>query len=87
MFYCMINFMIIPFFQQRVMGCFRAWEDWAVYPNEYLINLQNVFLGLVAFKVCDNHFKNEFYKYTQYKIEILSVVKYQIDLFLVGKIE
>ena len=29
------------------MLCFRAWEDWAVYPNDYLINLQNIFLGLV----------------------------------------
>lgn len=29
------------------MGIFRAWEDWAIYPNDYLIKLQNVFLGLV----------------------------------------
>ncbi|KAL3847445.1 hypothetical protein ACJMK2_018351 [Sinanodonta woodiana] len=34
-------------FKQKVMGCFRAWEDWTVYPNDYLINLQNIFLGLV----------------------------------------
>ncbi|KAL4220667.1 U2 snRNP-associated SURP domain-containing protein [Mactra antiquata] len=34
-------------FKQKVMLCFRAWEDWAVYPNEFLINLQNIFLGLV----------------------------------------
>ncbi|XP_064615652.1 U2 snRNP-associated SURP motif-containing protein-like isoform X2 [Liolophura sinensis] len=34
-------------FKQKVMGCFRAWEDWAVYPNDFLITLQNVFLGLV----------------------------------------
>ncbi|XP_064638246.1 U2 snRNP-associated SURP motif-containing protein-like isoform X2 [Lineus longissimus] len=34
-------------FKQKVMNCFRAWEDWAIYPNEYLINLQNIFLGLV----------------------------------------
>ena len=34
-------------FQQKVMLCFRAWEDWAIYPNDYLINLQNIFLGLV----------------------------------------
>lgn len=33
--------------QQRVMSCFRAWEDWAVYPDPYLIKLQNIFLGLV----------------------------------------
>uniref|UniRef100_A0A8K9V6W7 U2 snRNP-associated SURP motif-containing protein n=1 Tax=Oncorhynchus mykiss TaxID=8022 RepID=A0A8K9V6W7_ONCMY len=34
-------------FKQRVMACFRAWEDWAVYPDPFLIKLQNVFLGLV----------------------------------------
>ncbi|XP_070538987.1 U2 snRNP-associated SURP motif-containing protein-like isoform X3 [Ptychodera flava] len=34
-------------FKQKVMACFRAWEDWAVYPQEYLIRLQNIFLGLV----------------------------------------
>nr|XP_061809838.1 U2 snRNP-associated SURP motif-containing protein-like isoform X2 [Nerophis lumbriciformis] len=34
-------------FKQRVMSCFRAWEDWAVYPDPFLIRLQNIFLGLV----------------------------------------
>ncbi|KAA0193641.1 U2 snRNP-associated SURP motif-containing protein [Fasciolopsis buskii] len=34
--------------KQKVMLCFRAWEDWAVYPNDYLIKLQNIFLGLVT---------------------------------------
>ncbi|XP_039616431.1 U2 snRNP-associated SURP motif-containing protein isoform X3 [Polypterus senegalus] len=34
-------------FKQRVMSCFRAWEDWAVYPEPFLIKLQNIFLGLV----------------------------------------
>lgn len=29
------------------MGCFRAWEDWAVYPESFLIQLQNVFLGII----------------------------------------
>lgn len=38
-------------FQQKVMACFRAWEDWAIYPNEFLIKLQNLFLGLVVTKV------------------------------------
>ncbi|KAM4042025.1 LOW QUALITY PROTEIN: U2 snRNP-associated SURP motif-containing protein [Anomaloglossus baeobatrachus] len=33
-------------FKQRVMACFRAWEDWTIYP-EPLIKLQNIFLGLV----------------------------------------
>ncbi|CAL8267421.1 unnamed protein product [Merluccius merluccius] len=32
-------------FKQKVMGCFRAWEDWAIYPESYLLHLQNVFLG------------------------------------------
>jgi U2-associated protein SR140 len=30
------------------MLCFRAWEEWNVYPAEFLIHLQNVFLGLVS---------------------------------------
>uniref|UniRef100_A0A674DZA7 Zgc:163098 n=1 Tax=Salmo trutta TaxID=8032 RepID=A0A674DZA7_SALTR len=34
-------------FKQKIMGCFRAWEDWAVYPESYLIQLQNIFLGLI----------------------------------------
>lgn len=33
-------------FKQRVVNCFRAWEDWALYPSQYLIRLQNIFLGL-----------------------------------------
>ncbi|VDL60515.1 unnamed protein product [Hymenolepis diminuta] len=32
--------------KQKVMSCFRAWEEWAIYPNDFLIQLQNVFLGL-----------------------------------------
>lgn len=28
------------------MNCFRAWEEWAIYPNDFLIRLQNIFLGL-----------------------------------------
>ncbi|KAJ8357163.1 hypothetical protein SKAU_G00199570 [Synaphobranchus kaupii] len=35
-------------FKQRVMCCFRAWEDWTVYPDPFLIKLQNIFLGLVS---------------------------------------
>ncbi|XP_072180358.1 U2 snRNP-associated SURP motif-containing protein-like [Diadema setosum] len=34
-------------FKQRVMACFRSWEDWAVYPNEFLVRLQNIFLGFI----------------------------------------
>lgn len=35
-------------FRQRVLNCFRAWEDWALYPQDFLIRLQNIFLGLVV---------------------------------------
>ncbi|XP_069474361.1 U2 snRNP-associated SURP motif-containing protein isoform X3 [Ambystoma mexicanum] len=34
-------------FKQRVMTCFRAWEDWTIYPEPFLIKLQNTFFGLV----------------------------------------
>ncbi|TGZ70483.1 hypothetical protein CRM22_003175 [Opisthorchis felineus] len=34
--------------KQKVMLCFHAWDDWAIYPNDYLIRLQNIFLGLVS---------------------------------------
>lgn len=37
-------------FKQKVMSCFRAWEEWAVYPNDFLVRLQNLFLGLVSYK-------------------------------------
>ncbi|XP_065345980.1 U2 snRNP-associated SURP motif-containing protein [Cloeon dipterum] len=33
-------------FKMRVMQVFRAWEDWTIYPRDYLIRLQNNFLGL-----------------------------------------
>ena len=33
-------------FKSKVMMCFRAWEDWAIYPSETLIKCQNTFLGL-----------------------------------------
>lgn len=26
---------------------FKAWEDWAVYPKDFLVKLQNTFLGLM----------------------------------------
>ncbi|CAF0996199.1 unnamed protein product [Adineta steineri] len=37
-------------FKQKVMSSFRAWESWAIYPSDYLIKLQNIFLGLVRQK-------------------------------------
>ncbi|XP_058810365.1 U2 snRNP-associated SURP motif-containing protein isoform X2 [Phymastichus coffea] len=33
-------------FKVRVMKTFRAWEEWAVYPRDFLVKLQNTFLGL-----------------------------------------
>ena len=30
------------------MNCFRAWEDWALYPQDFLIKMQNIFLGFVT---------------------------------------
>ena len=35
-------------FKQKVLACFRAWDDWAVYPDKLLIHYQNSFLGLVG---------------------------------------
>jgi len=35
-------------FKLRVMQMFRAWEEWAVYPKDFLIKLQNTFLGLTS---------------------------------------
>ena len=35
-------------FKVRVLQIFRAWEEWAVYPKDFLIRLQNTFLGLSA---------------------------------------
>jgi len=32
-------------FKQRVMRVFRAWEDWAIYPQDFLIKQQNTVLG------------------------------------------
>lgn len=33
-------------FKIRVLKVCRAWEEWAVYPREFLSKLQNTFLGL-----------------------------------------
>lgn len=32
-------------FKVRVMQIFRTWEEWTVYPRDFLIRLQNTFLG------------------------------------------
>lgn len=33
-------------FKHRIMQIFRAWEDWDIYPKEFLFKCQNTFLGL-----------------------------------------
>lgn len=33
-------------FRTRVMQILKAWSDWAIYPREFLIKIQNTFLGL-----------------------------------------
>jgi len=33
-------------FKHRVMQIFRAWEEWDIYPKEFLFKCQNTFLGL-----------------------------------------
>ena len=33
-------------FKARVMQVLKAWEEWAVYPRDFLCKLQNTFLGL-----------------------------------------
>ena len=35
-------------FKERVMSCFRAWEDWEIFPKDFLICLQNIFLGITT---------------------------------------
>jgi U2-associated protein SR140 len=37
-------------FKQKVLNCIRAWEDRLIYQNDFLVNLQNRFLGLVKAK-------------------------------------
>lgn len=35
-------------FKSRVMNVFKAWEEWAVYPKEFLLKLQHTFLGITV---------------------------------------
>ncbi|XP_033637399.1 U2 snRNP-associated SURP motif-containing protein-like [Asterias rubens] len=37
-------------FKQKVMACFRSWDEWAIYQYDILVRLQNVFLGLMPMK-------------------------------------
>ncbi|XP_038050336.1 U2 snRNP-associated SURP motif-containing protein-like isoform X2 [Patiria miniata] len=34
-------------FKQKVMACFRAWDEWTIYQYDLLVKLQNLFLGLM----------------------------------------
>ncbi|CAJ1064076.1 U2 snRNP-associated SURP motif-containing protein isoform X2 [Xyrichtys novacula] len=34
-------------FQQKVLNCVRAWQEWDIYPDYHLLHLQNICLGLV----------------------------------------
>lgn len=49
----MIDKFLIYLLQQRVMSCFKAWEDWTLYTSDYLINLQNIFLGIAKTEKVD----------------------------------
>ncbi|KAK6019183.1 hypothetical protein OSTOST_15189, partial [Ostertagia ostertagi] len=40
-------------FKQRVMSCFRAWEESVLYPTDVLVNSQNIFLGLMEGRETD----------------------------------
>lgn len=33
-------------YKYRIMQIFKAWEDWDIYPKEFLFKCQNTFLGL-----------------------------------------
>lgn len=35
-------------YKVRIMKIFRTWEEWAVYGRDFLIKLQNTFLGLAT---------------------------------------
>jgi len=37
-------------FRKQVLSCLAAWQDWSLYPPHFLINLQNVFVGLATSK-------------------------------------
>lgn len=41
-------------YKVRVLQVFRAWEEWAVYPREFLSKLQNTFLGLPIVEQIDH---------------------------------
>lgn len=48
-------------FKHRVMQIFRAWEEWDIYPKEFLFKCQNTFLGLSVNEVNVIHIFNMYY--------------------------
>eukprot|EP00118_Oscarella_pearsei_P012114 m.86447 g.86447 ORF g.86447 m.86447 type:complete len:832 (+) comp36496_c0_seq42:20-2515(+) len=36
-------------FKRQIMSCLRVWEEWALYPPKFLIQLQNNFIGVTSF--------------------------------------
>lgn len=45
-------------FKVRIMKIFRTWEEWAVYGRDFLIKLQNTFLGLSTKETKDDGAEN-----------------------------
>lgn len=38
-------------FRLRVLQVFKAWEEWAVYPRDFLTKLKKIFLGTQSVSV------------------------------------
>lgn len=71
-------------FRVRVMQIFRAWEDWAVYPKDYLIRLQNAFLGLTSSAVVRIFFRkfSLIFSWILYFIDSAPIYWYKINDFM-----
>lgn len=48
-------------FKHRVMQIFHAWEEWDIYPKEFLLRCQNTFLGLSTNEVNSMQILNMYY--------------------------
>lgn len=57
-------------FKQKILSCIRAWEDWAIYPNDYLVNLQNRFLGLLNQNLTQSDSKSELKKESDSDVDV-----------------
>ncbi|KAI0979580.1 hypothetical protein GJ496_004727 [Pomphorhynchus laevis] len=53
-------------FRSKVMSCFRAWEDWTVYPSDMLIRLQSIFMGLVSTDKSGEPFNTSLFQSTSF---------------------